>query len=218
MVYRDRQDAGRQLAARLGAFAGAPETAVFALPRGGIPVAAEVARILRLPLDVFVVRKLVLPSEPELALGAVASGGVTAVNHELLPPLGVAEADLAAWAAREQERLREMERALRGARPALDPRQQTILVVDDGLATGASMRAAVQALRRAGAARVIAAAPVGSAAACREVARLADQTVCLRTPAPFYAVGEWYHSFPQLTDAEARRCLAAAAAVPHEAA
>lgn len=218
MVYRDRQDAGRQLAASLGAFAAAPETAVFALPRGGIPVAAEVARILRLPLDVFVVRKLVLPSEPELALGAVARGGVTVVNHELLAQLGVAEAELAALAAREQERARAMEAALRGARPPVDPRQQSILAVDDGLATGASMRAAVAALRRAGAARVIAAAPVGSESACRELARLADQTVCLQTPEPFYAVGEWYHSFPQLSDAGARRWLAAEGAVPHEAA
>lgn len=221
MVFQDRQEAGKQLAAALGAFAGAPETAVLALPRGGIPVAAVAARVLRLPWDMFVVRKVALPSEPELALGAVASGGVTVLNHELLVRLGVAEAEAQAWAAREHQRVSQMEAELRGgrsARPTVDPRGQTILVVDDGLATGASTRAAIQALRRAGATRLVAAAPVGSAQACREIAAIADQVVCLQSPEPFFAVGEWYGSFPQLTDEEVRGWLASAGMDPGEAA
>lgn len=218
MLYHDRQEAGRRLAVSLGAFTAAPDTAVLALPRGGIPVAAALARVLRLPLDVLAVRKLTAPQEPELALGAVARGGVTILNPEVLADLGLSAAQVRALAAREMERVEGWEGALRGGRPAVDPQGKTILAVDDGLATGASMRAAVLALRQAGAARVIAAIPVGSASACRELARVTDQTVCLQTPQRFQAVGEWYRNFPQLTDAEARQWLAAACSAPAPAA
>lgn len=182
---------------------------VLALPRGGIPVAAEVARELRLPLDILVVRKVSLPQEPELALGAVASGGAVALNWDLMERLGVGEEDLAPVIARERKHVEALDQSLRGSHPRLDLRRRTALVVDDGLATGATMRAAVAALQRAGAERVIGAVPVGAAATCREVARHADQMICLETPEPFYAVGEWYQEFPQVSDEEARRYLAA---------
>lgn len=172
-------------------------------------MAAEVARELRLPLDILVVRKLSLPQEPELALGAVASGGAVALNLDLLERLGLSELDLGPVIARERMHVEALDQALRGAHPRLDIRRRTALVVDDGLATGATMRAAVAALQEAGAERVIGAAPVGAAASCRELARHADQMICLETPEPFHAVGEWYQEFPQVSDEEARRYLAA---------
>jgi predicted phosphoribosyltransferase len=209
-AFRDRTDAGRALAARLGEYAGREDVLVLGLPRGGIPVAFEVARALGAPLDVFLVRKLGVPGREELAMGAIASGGVRLLNDEVVNTLRIDPDTIDRVAAEEQTELERRERAYRDGRPAPDPSGKTAILVDDGLATGASMRAAVRALRDLGPARVVVAVPVAAEATCQEFADEVDQVVCALTPEPFYAVGFWYEDFSQTTDEEVRDLLARA--------
>jgi len=211
MIFRDRKDAGRQLAARLKAYADHPDVLVLALPRGGVPVAYEVAQELDAPLDVFLVRKLGVPGHEELAMGAIASGGVRVINDEVVRYLGIPEVVIDAVAANEQRELERRERAYRGDRPVPDVIGQTVILIDDGLATGATMRAAIASLRQAAAARVIAAVPVGAMSTCRKIGQEADELVCLHTPEPFYGVGQWYSDFSQTSDEEVLALLARAA-------
>ncbi|HEV2148990.1 MAG TPA: phosphoribosyltransferase [Longimicrobiaceae bacterium] len=209
--YRDRTEAGRELADRLGEYAGRPDVVVLALPRGGVPVAYEVARALGAPLDVFLVRKLGVPGHEELAMGAIASGGVRVLNADVVNALRVPPAAVDAVAAREMGELERRERAYRDDRPPPAVRGRTVLLVDDGLATGSTMRAAAEALRGLGPARLVVAVPVGAAETCDAFAREVDEVVCARTPEPFYAVGLWYEDFSQTTDDEVRDLLARAA-------
>jgi predicted phosphoribosyltransferase len=211
MLFRDRFDAGRHLAARLRHYAGRPDVVVLALPRGGVPVGYEVARALGASLDVFVVRKLGVPGHEELAMGAIASGGVRVLNKEVLRELPISDEDLDAVSAREQLELSRREEEYRGARPPADVRGKTVILVDDGLATGSTMRAAVAALRRLGPARIVVAVPVGARSTCAELAREADEAVCAEEPEPFHAVGLWYYDFAQTSDDEVRDLLAQAA-------
>jgi predicted phosphoribosyltransferase len=212
MLYRDRTDAGRRLAARLSGYAGRPDVVVLALPRGGVPVAYEVAQALRVPLDVFLVRKLGVPGYEELAMGAIASGGGVVLNDEAVSALGIPPKVIDAVAAREGRELERRERAYRGDRPPPRVFGYTVILVDDGLATGTSMRAAVAALRRQGPAGLVVAVPVGAAATCADLGAEVDEVVCLRTPDPFYAVGAWYQNFTQTSDEEVRDLLARHAA------
>ena len=214
MPFLDRRDAGQELASRLQLYAGRSDVLVLALPRGGVPVAFEVARALGAPLDVFLVRKLGAPGHEELALGAIASGGVRVLNDDLVRRLQVAPAELAAVTAREERELRRRERAYRGSRPRAPIAGRTVILVDDGLATGASMKAAVAALRAEKPARVVVAVPVAAADACDELRREVDDVVCAATPEPFMAVGAGYQDFAQTSDEEVRRLLAAAAEAP----
>ncbi len=209
-AFRDRDEAGRALAARLGPFTGQPNVLVLALPRGGVPVAFEVARALHAPLDVFLVRKLGVPGREELAMGAIASGGVRLLNEEVVRGLQIDPATIDRVAAEEQAELERRAVAYRDGRPAPDPSGQTVILIDDGLATGASMRAAVTALRRLHPARIVVAVPVAAPSACDEFAGLVDQVVCALTPEPFFAVGYWYEDFSQTTDDEVRQLLARA--------
>ncbi len=214
MLFQDRRDAGRQLAAELLQYADRPDVLVLALPRGGVPVAYEVARLLHAPLDVFLVRKLGLPGHEELAMGAIASGGVRVLNEDVVRTLHVPEADIDASAARELRELERRERVYRDDRPFPDLSGRTVILVDDGLATGSTMRAAVAALRRQGPAWIVVAVPVGAAETCSTFQGEADEVVCARTPEPFYAVGLWYGDFSQTTDEEVRYLLERAAERP----
>jgi predicted phosphoribosyltransferase len=207
MYYRDRYDAGRILASRLTAYADRADVLVLALPRGGVPVAHEIAQALHAPLDVFLVRKLGLPGHEELAMGAIASGGVRVLNDDVVCILQVPDDVIETVAAAEQQELERRERLYRGERPPLNVRGKTVILVDDGLATGASMRAAVAALRQMGPARIVVAVPVGSVETCAEMHDLADEVICGYTPEPFRAVGLWYEDFSQTTDAEVRELL-----------
>ena len=207
-IFRDREEAGRLLGASLAGYAG-EGTLVVGLPRGGVPVAAEVARALGAPLDVFVVRKLGVPFQPELAMGAIASGGVLVRNEPVLAMLPDAEKALERARRREQEVIEERERRYRGQRPAQDPAGRTIIVVDDGVATGSTMKAAIRALKAAGARRVVAAVPVAPPDTLEELAELADDVVCLQAPPGFSAVGQWYEDFSQTSDDEVERLLRA---------
>ena len=208
MLFRDRADAGRVLAGELaGAYAGRPDVLVLALPRGGVPVGFEIAQALRAPLDVFLVRKLGVPGHEELAMGALASGGVRVLNEEVIRGLGIPEDVLDTVAGEQQQELERRERAYRGDRPPPDVRGKTIILVDDGLATGSTMRAAVAALRRQEPARIVVAVPVGAVETCAEFHAEADEVVCAHTPDPFYAVGLWYGDFSQTTDEEVRELL-----------
>ncbi len=212
MLFRNRTDAGQQLAVRLRAYEGRPDVRVLALPRGGVPVAFEVAQALGAPLDVFLVRKLGVPGHEELAMGAIASGGVRVINDEVVRRLDISDDVIDAVTAEEEEELRRREKLYRGDRPPLDVRGRTVILIDDGLATGSSMRAAVAALRLKGPAKVVVAVPVGAPDTCAEFAVEADDVVCARTPEPFYAVGMWYDDFSQTTDEEVRDLLEQAAA------
>jgi predicted phosphoribosyltransferase len=207
MYYRDRSEAGRVLAGKLRAYAGQPNLLVLALPRGGVPVGFEVAQALHAPLDVFLVRKLGYPGHEELAMGAIASGGVRVLNEDVVRVLQVSDDVLEAVAAAEQQELERRERLYRGDRSPLDVRDKIVILVDDGLATGASMKAAVAALRQMGPARIVVAVPVGSVDTCYEMRDVADDVVCAATPEPFRAVGLWYEDFSQTTDEEVRDLL-----------
>lgn len=212
--YNDRREAGRQLAARLADRAGRPDVRVLALPRGGTPVAFEVARRLGVPLDVFIVRKVGVPWYPELAMGAVASGGVRVMNDDVVGQLGISQAGLDDAVAGAQRDLTRCEAAYREGRPATALRDCELIVVDDGLATGATMRAAVSALRQRQPARIVVAVPVGAAAICRRLEDEADEVVCLLTPQPFHAVRLWYRYFPQTDDETVRELLREAGSPP----
>jgi putative phosphoribosyl transferase len=205
--YANRRDAGRQLASHLMAYAGDLRALVLGLPRGGVPVAYEVARALEAPLDVFVVRKLGLPGHEELAMGAIATGGVRVLNEDVVQTLRIRDEEIDAVAAAEQQELERRERLYRGDRPPPDVAGRTVILVDDGLATGSTMRAAVAALRQQQPARIIVAVPVGSPETCNEFQELADDVVCARTPDPFYAVGLWYGDFAQTSDEEVHALL-----------
>jgi erythromycin esterase-like protein/predicted phosphoribosyltransferase len=205
--FRNRHEAGRSLAEKLTAYANRPDVAVLALPRGGVPVAYEVARALGAPLDVFVVRKLGVPGHEELAMGAVATGGVRILNDQIVNRLGIPQYIIDAVAAREQQELARRERLYRGGRPPPDVRGRTVILVDDGLATGATMRAAVMALRQLRPARIVVAVPTASPESCEELKAAADDVVCAVTPEPFLAVGHWYGDFSQTTDEEVRDLL-----------
>jgi predicted phosphoribosyltransferase len=209
--FRDRAEAGRLLAARLRPYADRPDVLVLALPRGGVPVAWEVARALHAPLDVFLVRKLGVPGHEELAMGALATGGVRVLNEEVVNVLRIPEEEIDAVAADEQRELERREQAYRDGRPPPDVRGRVVILIDDGLATGSTMRAAVAALRQQRPARIVVAVPVGAAETCAELQREADEVVCARTPEPFYAVGLWYDDFRQTTDAEVADLLRRAA-------
>lgn len=205
--FHDRAEAGRMLATMLESYRGAPGLLVLGLPRGGVPVAAEVARALDAPLDLFLVRKLGLPEHPELAMGAISSGGTVVVNPDVVQTYGVSDATLEAVAETERAELERRESVYRGHRdrPALAAR--TVILVDDGLATGASMRAAVEAARAQQPASLVVAVPVGARETCDELAGLADDVRCHTTPEPFRAVGLWYRDFRQTTDEEVVRLL-----------
>src|ERR1700680_4995905 len=207
-LFRDRREAGRLLAAKLSGYANRPDLLVLALPRGGVPVAYEVARALGAPLDVFVVRKLGVPGYEELAMGAVATGGVRVLNDQLVERLGIPESLIDAVAARERQELARRERLYRGGRPPPDVRGRTVILVDDGLATGATMRAAIMALRQLQPARIVAAIPTASPETCEELRAEVDDVICAITPEPFLAVGHWYEDFSQTTDDEVRGLLA----------
>jgi predicted phosphoribosyltransferase len=206
-VFRDRQDAGIQLAARLLRYAGDPTVVVLGLPRGGVPVAYQVARRLDAPLDVFVVRKLGVPGHRELAMGAIATGGVRVLNPEVVTALRINEPVIAAVATQEQIELERQERVYRGNVPFPGLAGRIVIVVDDGLATGSTMRAAVRALRQMQPARIVVAAPVAAAETCRSLAAEADEVVCVSTPELFHAVSMWYQEFSQTTDEEVRTLL-----------
>lgn len=209
--FRDRADAGRLLASRLAAYADRPDALVLALPRGGVPVAFEIAQALHLPLDVFLVRKLGVPGHEELAMGAIASGGIEVINAEVVRMVRLTDAQIAAVAAAEQRELERREQIYRGDRPPPMVRNRTVILVDDGLATGASMRAAALALRQQHPRRIVVAVPVGAVETCAEFQTLVDEVICALTPDPFYAVGYWFEDFAPTTDAEVRDLLARAA-------
>jgi predicted phosphoribosyltransferase len=211
MLFRDRTEAGRLLAAKLAKYADRPDVEVLALPRGGVPVAFEVARALHAPLDVFLVRKLGVPGQPELAMGAIASGGVRVLNGDVVRALGIPDDVVEAVAAEEQQELDRRERAYRDDRPPPDFQGRTVILVDDGLATGSTMRAAVAALRHGGPESIAVAVPVASPETCAEFQGEVDDIICAKTPDPFYAVGLWYEDFSQTTDEEVHDLLERAA-------
>lgn len=214
MLYSDRSQAGRILARKLHAYAGRKDVVVLALPRGGVPVGHEVAEALEAPLDVFVVRKLGVPGQEELAMGAIASGGVRVISPEVVRSCGVSEREVEKVVAAERAELERREAAYREDRPPLDVRGKVVILVDDGLATGSSMRAAIAALRLRSPARVVVAVPVAPRSTSRQFVSIADDVICAVTPEPFHAVGEWYESFAQVGDDEVRNLLRRADRVP----
>jgi putative phosphoribosyl transferase len=214
MIFQDRREAGRVLAEALLGYANRPSVIVLGLPRGGVPVAYEVARALHGPFDVFLVRKLGLPGQEELAMGAIASGGVCVLNDDVVSALGLSNELIDQVAQQERRVLAERERQYRGDRPPLDVGGRVVIVVDDGLATGSSMRAAVAALRQQRPSKIVVAVPVASASTCRELAREVDEVVCAQTPEPFYAVGLWYRDFSPTSDEEVRELLDASVHEP----
>jgi predicted phosphoribosyltransferase len=210
-AFADRTEAGLLLAEKLGEYADRDDVIILGLPRGGVPVAYEVAKRLRAPLDVFVVRKLGVPGFEELAAGAIASGGVRVLNEDVVRAIPHAEEAIEAVTAKETAELERREQIYRAGRPAPDLSDRVAVLVDDGLATGATMRAAVKALRESGAAKIIVAVPVGPPDTCHEIEEQADETICLSTPAFFQAVGQYYEDFSQTSDEDVRELLARAA-------
>jgi predicted phosphoribosyltransferase len=209
--FRDRHDAGSKLAEALQGYAERPDAVVLALPRGGVVVGYEIATRLGLPLDVLVVRKLGVPGYPELAMGAIASGGVYVIDRSITSALGISAEDFQAVLAAERAELERRERLFRGGRPPLDVHDKTVILVDDGLATGATMRAAIEALRLRGPASIVVAVPVASPEICAALRPLVDDMICLVQPPQLHAVGLWYVDFSQTSDAEVRMLLDAAA-------
>jgi putative phosphoribosyl transferase len=207
MIYRNRMEAGEELVQHLAEFRDHPNAVVLALPRGGVPVGFEIARALHLPLDLFLVRKLGTPGHTELAMGAIASGGVRVINRNIVSSLGISQEDIEAVAQREQQELERRDREYRGDRPPPDVRGRIVILVDDGLATGSTMRAAVQALRAEGAKEIVVAVPVASRETCEQFSSEVEKLVCGATPEPFYAVGQWYLDFSPTTDEEVRQLL-----------
>jgi predicted phosphoribosyltransferase len=211
MIFRNRADAGRALARRLAHYADRPDVLVLALPRGGVPVAYEVARALGAPLDVFLVRKLGVPGQEELAMGAIATGGVRVLNEEVVRLLQIPDEVIDSVAETEWRELERREREYRDDRPLPEVHGRTVILIDDGLATGSTMRAAVAALRQQGPARLVIAVPVAAGPTCEDFRGEVDEVVCAQTPEPFYAVGSWYKDFSQTGDAEVHALLERAA-------
>ncbi|SEO37946.1 phosphoribosyltransferase [Nitrosovibrio sp. Nv6] len=209
--FADRAEAGKMLAEALSAYAGRTDVLVLALPRGGVPVAYEVAKMLAAPMDLWLVRKLGVPGQEELAMGAMAGKDTRILNQEIINILNIDQAAIDAAVAREQKELERRNRHYRQGRPPPDIEGKTIIIIDDGLATGATMRAAIASLRHMGAKRIIAAVPVGAASTCSKVQKEADELVCLFTPEPFYGVGQWYSDFSQTSDEEVLALLGPAA-------
>jgi putative phosphoribosyl transferase len=206
--FQNRVDAGRQLAARLRLYANHPDVLVLALPRGGVPVAYEVAQALNAPLDVCLVRKLGVPGHKELAMGAIASGGVRVLNYDVVSWLGISGTTIDAVAARELRELQRRDRLYRGDQPQPEIRDRIVILVDDGIATGSTMRAAITVLKRQDPARLIVAVPVAPPQTYDALRSEVDDVVCLMTPEAFYAIGVWYEDFSQTTDDEVRDLLA----------
>jgi putative phosphoribosyl transferase len=215
--FRDRTEAGRLLAEKLAAYANCPDAIVLGLPRGGVPVAYEVARALNAPMDVFLVRKLGVPGHEEFAMGAIATGGVRVLNDQTVRALRISGHLIEAVAAKEQQELDRRARLYRGDRPPPDLRGKTVILVDDGLATGATMLAAVKALRQQQAGRIVVAVPIASPETCEQLRGEVDDIICAVTPEPFYAVGCWYEDFSQATDEEVCDLLARSARAGGEA-
>lgn len=207
MKFRNRQEAGRQLAERLQKYANREDVLVLGVPRGGIPVAFEVAMKLRVPLDIFVLRKLGVPGHEELAFGAIGSGGVRVLNRDVVTHLGITELEIAEVTKVEQEELERRERHYRGNRPPLDVRGQIVILVDDGIATGASLRAAIHAIRKMRPAALVVATPVAPRATCNLLRQEVDELVCAAVPEPFYEVGQFYEDFSQVSDKEVVQLL-----------
>lgn len=205
--FKDRRDAGIKLANKLSAYARGQNMLILALPRGGVPVAYEVALALNIPLDIFIVRKLGLPGREELAIGAIASGGVRVLNSDIIRMLSVPDEVINFVAKRELHELQRRERRYRGNRPFPEVRDRTVILIDDGLATGASMRAAVAGLRTRQPARIIIAVPAAAAEMCDAFRSDVEAVVCVMTPEPFYGVSRWYEDFSQITDEEVRTLL-----------
>jgi predicted phosphoribosyltransferase len=210
-LLRNRTEAGRLLAERLVNYAGRADVLVLALPRGGVPVAFEVAQALDAPLDVFVVRKLGVPGHEELAMGAIASGGAWVLNQDVLRTLNIPDRWMQSVVASERQELQRRERAYRDDLPAPEVSGRTVILVDDGIATGSTMRAAVAALRRLAPARIVVAAPVAAPSSREELSRQVDDFICLMEPDPLYAVGVWYEDFTPTSDDEVRDLLHKAA-------
>lgn len=205
--FSNRVEAGKKLAETLSRYAGRSDVLVLALPRGGVPVAHEVARALAVPLDVWLVRKLGVPGREELAMGAIAGNNTQVLNQEIINLMNIDQARLDAVIARARAELEGRNRLYRKGWPAPPTEGKTVILVDDGLATGATMRAAIAAARHAGAARIIVAVPVGAASACRTTGKEADELVCLYMPEPFYGVGQWYEDFSQTSDEDVMALL-----------
>lgn len=205
--FANRVEAGQLLAARFSALARREDVIVLALPRGGVPIGFEVASALEVRLDVFVVRKLGVPGHEELAMGAIATGGVRLVNHDVVDALGIPAEVIDRVAERERIELERRERLYRGSRPMTPLANMTVILVDDGLATGSTMRAAIAAVRQQQPASIVVGVPVGAPSTCQEIARDADEVVCLRRPEPFVAVGLWYRDFSETSDSEVRTLL-----------
>ena len=211
-LFRDRREAGQRLAKALESYRNRDDVVVLALPRGGVPVAFEVAQALRAPLDVFLVRKLGAPGHPEFAIGAIAAGGVRVLSEDVIATLGISPATIEQVAERERFELERRDRAYHGDRAKLSLAGKTVIVIDDGLATGSTMEAGVSALRAYHVAKIVVAAPVGAADSCGRLRGLADEVMCLETPEPFRAVGLWYRVFDQTSDAEVVELLRRATA------
>lgn len=211
MLFRDRSEAGQKLARKLKSYANRQDVLVLGLPRGGVPVAFEVAKTLNAPLDVFLVRKLGVPGREELAMGAIASGGVRIVNQDVVESRQISSEAIARTAAVEQIELERRESVYRGDRPPLDLSDRTVILVDDGLATGATMHAAAIAIRKKQPKQIIAAVPVSALEVCNAFRVEVDEIICAETPSPFVAVGIWYQNFSQTTDAQVQNLLQIAA-------
>lgn len=207
MIYRDRREAGTFLASKLTKFENRPDVIVLALPRGGVPVAYEVAKTLNAPLDIFLVRKLGVPGQEELAMGAIATGGVRVLNHEVVDYLGIPDTVIDAITDDELRELRRRERAYRGDRTEPNVKGKTVILVDDGLATGSTIRAAAHAVRQQGPEKIVVAVPVSAPQTCNEYQIGVDEIVCAVTPEPFLGVGRWYDDFSQTTDEEVHDLL-----------
>jgi len=210
MIFRDRTEAGQILASKLTKYVNQVDTVILALPRGGVPVAYEIGKELGLPIDIFVVRKLGVPGHEELAMGAIASGGVRHINRDVVDQLRIDSETIDAASRREQKEIERRERLYRSQRPSVDVRNKTVILVDDGLATGSTMRAAIAALRQHRPARIVVAVPTAAPQTCSEIADEVDEIICAATPETFYAVGQWYQEFSQTTDDEVRELLARA--------
>jgi putative phosphoribosyl transferase len=205
--FRNRIEAGKELARLLMAYKDRPNVLVLGLPRGGVPVAFEIAQVLHVPMDIFIVRKLGVPGQEELAMGAIATGGTRVLNHRLIDDLGISQNVVDQVSQEEEQELHRRAEAYRGGRPLPQVQGRTVILVDDGLATGASMYAAVLALKLQKPYRIIVAVPVAAPETCDIFEKMVDETICAATPEPFYGVGAWYDDFSQVSDEQVRDYL-----------